>query len=161
MAKILALDLSLTTAGVCRHSDTGYDHETVKVPSIRVPGAKIGTTKAAPRLGAERLCWWHGWLIEELTREVKLVAVEALAFSAPRLAEIAKLYGIVELTCHVRNIRMVYVPIKTIKKHATGSGESDKQRMIDTARDRFGDGISDEHTADAAWLCDYARVKLL
>ena len=162
MNRILALDLSLTNAGVCRLSDEivgqpWYEVETVCVPPKRVPGARPGRSRNEQRTGAERLLWWKAWLVEEINpwRDGVTVAVEQLAFGAPRLAEIAKLYGVLEVTCAERDVGVVYVGIQAIKRHATGMHDCDKRRMIDTARARFGEHVLTEHEADAAWLCDY------
>lgn len=160
MKRILALDLTLTGAGVawCLRESAGQpetETETVTVPPLRVPGKRPGTEKNAPRVGAARLHWWRDWFVEWLCQDLDVVAVEGLAFNAPRMAGIAKLCGVLELLCFERDVPLTYVPPKTVKLHATGMGDCDKQRMIDTAVERFGEQVGDEHQADAVWLCDY------
>lgn len=164
MKRILALDLTLTGAGVawCIRESAGqpvFETETVSVPSLRVPSVRPGKLKNAPRVGAARLHWWRDWFVGWLCQDPDVVAVEDLAYHAPNACHVAKLYGVLELLCFERDVPLIYVNIKTIKLHATGMGDCDKQRMIDTAVERFGVQVRGEHEADAAWLCDYVYRK--
>lgn len=163
MTNILALDISLLRAGVARIRSAGTETilstETVVVPPCRVPGAREGTMRNEARVGAARLKWWHDFIVEAICDYdyydlTPTIAVEQLAYSE-RIAETAKLYGVIELACYIRYIPLVYVQIKTIKLHATGHGDCDKQRMVETAVAKWGDMISNEHEADAAWMADY------
>lgn len=58
--------------------------------------------------------------------------------------------------CEERNIPYCGVPVGTIKKHATGKGNADKDKMIAAAREKLGYVGSDDNEADALWLLDYA-----
>ena len=163
MTRILALDLSLTNAGVCRLLTwmggwPVFETETITVPPLRVPGARPGTRKNAPRTGADRLAWWRNWLSADLHRNDYCMAVmEAPAMhGSGRVFDIGELYGVVKILCYDRSLPLILVPPSSLKFYATGRGDSDKRRMIDTAVDTFGTQVWDEHQADAAWLCRMA-----
>ena len=163
MTRILALDLSLTRAGVCRLLETRagqpvFTVETVHVPKVRIPGAKPNTTKSAERVGTARLVWWRQWLADEQRGcDYGLIAMEAPALMAPgRKMDKAELYGVVKVACAELAVPLLVVSIQAIKLYATGHGNADKQRMLDTAQTQFGEQIRTEDEADAAWLCRLA-----
>ena len=160
MTRILALDLSLTRAGVCRLLETRagqpvFTTETARVAKLRVPGAKPGTTRNAERTGTARLVWWRQWLAEEVREhDFGLIAMEAPALMAPgRKFDKAEQYGVVKVALAELHVPLVVVGIQAIKMYATGRGDADKLRMLDTAQDMFGVQVADEDQADAAWLC--------
>ena len=158
--KLLAMDLSLTNAGVCRLRDVRagqpvWDIETVRVPLTRIAGARPGTTKAGAGLkGVERLVWWYLWLVEEIADGAELIVLEAPILHGTGMhSDIGELMGAIKLTAHQRDIPVKMVAVSQIKKWATGSGAADKQRMIDTATEAMGGELTlDEHQADAYWL---------
>lgn len=70
--------------------------------------------------------------------------------------------GQVEIVCLENNIPYEGVAVKTIKKHATGNGNADKIKMENAAIEYFKSiSIIDNNHADALWLLDYARTKLI
>ena len=158
--KLLAMDLSLTNAGVCRLQDVRagqpvWDLETVRVPETRIAGWRPGTTKAGPRLnGVERLSWWSSWLVEEIADGADFIVIEApILHGTGRHSDIGELMGVIKLCAHQRDAAVRLVAATQIKKWATGSGEADKRRMIDTAVEAMGGEMTlDEHQADAYWL---------
>lgn len=59
--------------------------------------------------------------------------------------------------CLENSIPYEGVPVQTIKKHATGSGNADKKLMVETAIKKFKrTNVIDDNHADALWLLDYA-----
>lgn len=155
MIKILALDLSLTNAGVCRLLDYPAGQPQFVVETVKTP--RVGTPKKQI-VGTARLLWWKQWLGQELTlSDYSLVVMEAPAINAPgHKYSKGELYGVIKVACKERGICLLTASIQSIKLFATGSGQADKQRMIDMAVDAFGPQIKDEHQADAAWLCKLA-----
>lgn len=163
--RILALDMSLNTCGVCRLVNVCAGHpvwevETITMPPLRVPGARAGTEKNAPRTGAARLAWWRGWLMAETRKPYPpLVIAEAPALrGSGMVADIGELSGVLKLAClDYTGHELKTVGIQQIKKFATGLGNADKQRMIDTAAESLGgESALDEHQADAYWLAEIA-----
>lgn len=52
-----------------------------------------------------------------------------------------------------------YTPIHSamLKKFATGKGNAPKERMLQLAREKWGDLIEDDNEADARWMLEWAR----
>lgn len=72
----------------------------------------------------------------------------------------AHIYGGFKATltvwCEHHQIPYVGVPVGTIKKHATGKGNSNKQAMIDSARSK-GHFPEDDNEADAIAILYFAK----
>ena len=70
--------------------------------------------------------------------------------------------GIVQLWCETRSIPYCGVPVGTLKKHATGKGNSDKDAMVLACAKRFviQPATLDHNRADALWLLDYALTEI-
>lgn len=164
--RILALDMSLNTCGVCRLAGVidgkpVWDVETITVPPLRVPGARSGTEKNAPRTGAARLAWWRGWLCAQIGDDPDpiLICAEAPALRGTgATSDIGELQGVLKLAVwDSAGAELALVGIQQIKKFATGLGNADKQRMIDMAQSALGgEAALDEHQADAFWLAQIA-----
>ncbi len=164
--RILALDMSLNTCGVCRLAGVVagkpvWDVETITVPPLRVPGARAGTERNAPRIGAARLAWWRGWLRAQIGDNFDpiLICAEAPALRGTgATSDIGEMQGVLKLACwDGAGAELALVGIQQIKKFATGLGNADKQRMIDTATEALGgEAALDEHQADAYWLAQIA-----
>lgn len=103
--------------------------------------------------------------LHELAREVErvvrlypprpdLVAVEGYALAAPgRLAliRLGEIGGVIRCRLHELCIAYVEIPPTSLKRHATGNGNADKDRMLARARELCPEGISNHDEADA-WL---------
>lgn len=64
--------------------------------------------------------------------------------------------------CEERGLAYQGVPVGTIKKHATGKGNADKDMMFNAACLKFkGINVIDHNHADALWILDYAKENLL
>lgn len=71
------------------------------------------------------------------------------------------LIGHVEAIAAERNIDVTSYHTATIKKHATGKGNSPKPMMVAAAREKWPDvQIVDDNHADALWLLDLVQTEL-
>ena len=61
-----------------------------------------------------------------------------------------------QATCIEAGVEYCGVPVGTIKAHATGKGNANKDAMIAAARAR-GWTPTDDNEADALWILDWAR----
>lgn len=99
-------------------------------------------------------------LNEIAAQGIDLLVFEAARNAAPMmqgaLVHQAKMQGVIELWAQERGIQYRGYSPTEIKKHATGKGNANKDRMIETARNKFGTVI-DDNAADALWLLDLAR----
>lgn len=71
----------------------------------------------------------------------------------------AHIYGglvaILQSFCIDNGIEYQGIPVGTIKKHATGKGNANKQMMIEACEAKLGVKPIDDNEADALWLLDY------
>lgn len=101
-----------------------------------------------------------------LETEIIIGGVEKVYYEAVRKhigTDAAQAYGgymaHVQSVCLENDIPYTGVPVQTIKKHATGKGNADKQQMVDAAIKKFPrTNVIDDNQADALWLLDYARL---
>ena len=72
--------------------------------------------------------------------------------------EAAHVYGglraVLMAWCEENNIPYTGIPVGTIKKHATGKGNANKDMMIEAAREEFGYDGNSHDEADALWILD-------
>lgn len=97
-------------------------------------------------------------LIEELTGGDVVMYFEEVR--AHKGAAAAHAYGgfMATLTayCEEHSIPYQGIPVGTIKKHATGKGNSNKQKMMAAAVQQWPDeDFVDDNEVDARWLLDY------
>lgn len=138
---ILALDLSLTATGYCRDGQCGR---------IVTPANKIdGWERIAHIMRAVR----------DLAAGVEVVILEGYSFSSQGRAifQIGELGGVVRFWLWGHRIPMIEVAPSTLKKFATGKGNSPKDAMIAAAIRRFGFAGCDNNEADAYLLWCLAR----
>jgi len=67
--------------------------------------------------------------------------------------------GVLMLWCEDNNIPYFSFDVGTIKKHATGKGNSKKDLMIKEAQ-KYSKTITDDNEADAFWILDLARSSM-
>jgi Holliday junction resolvasome RuvABC endonuclease subunit len=65
--------------------------------------------------------------------------------------------GVLQAFCCEKNIKLVGVPVKTVKKHWTNNGNAGKFLMIQEAK-RRGFEPADDNEADALAILDYAKT---
>lgn len=139
--RILALDLSLVRTGVCRPDGA---------TSCVTPGALRGVV----RLDA------IARNVQELCRQTaaELCVLEGYSFASQyKAAPMGELGGCVRFLLYRLGIPFVDVPPSTLKKYATGKGNSPKDAMIAAAIRRFGFPGCDNNEADAYLLWCLAR----
>jgi Holliday junction resolvasome RuvABC endonuclease subunit len=137
---ILALDLSLTCTGVCLNGE---------------PSRITSRQKGYDRLTELT----HD--IYRLTFGVDVVVIEDFSFGSKgsSLYQIAGLGYIVRLWLYEHDVTTVLISPATLKKFATGKGNSPKDAMIAAAVRRFhlGEGHDDNNEVDAYLLWCMAR----
>lgn len=138
---ILALDLSLTATGWCRDGETGV---------ISTPAHKTSGWERIARIART---------VRDLAAGVDLVVIEgySIGSNTGRVFDRAELGGIVRFWLWGHGLPYVDVPPQTLKKYATGKGNSPKDAMIAAAIRRFGFEGSDNNEADAYLLWCMAR----
>lgn len=103
-------------------------------------------------------------------RTFDTMPIQAVAYEEVRRhmgVDAAHIYGgvvaAVTAWCEERKLPYMGIPVKTIKKLATGTGNADKQAMIDAARKRWPELqiTMDDNEADARWIAEAAAKELL
>lgn len=92
--------------------------------------------------------------------------IEAIYFEEVRRhigTTAAHVYGgllaILTAWCEENKIPYEGIPVGTIKKHATGKGNSGKPLMISSAKEKWPHlDIVDDNTADSLWILDLAKT---
>jgi Holliday junction resolvasome RuvABC endonuclease subunit len=132
---ILALDLSLTATGWATSLNTYGVERTA------------GTFR-----GVERLLEYEHWVSKMLAHFTPdTVVIEGYAYARPNQAhQIGELGGVVRLA--LAEYPTVEIPPATLKKYATGKGNSPKPTMRMELYKRAGIDVSDDNAVDALWL---------
>jgi Holliday junction resolvasome RuvABC endonuclease subunit len=138
---ILALDLSLTSTGVCLNGE------------CRVIASK--------RRGYDRLAEIKQE-VARLSFGIDLVVAEDLPLGMRKgnaIVQMAGLHDVIGLWLYEHAITTVFINPSTLKKWATGVGSADKARMLDAAIRRFHlrEGITNDDMVDAYLLWGMAR----
>lgn len=137
---VLALDLALTTTGYAGPSGSG----TFSPPT------------EADR-GMARLAWIRDEVLF-LAEGTDLVVLEGYSFaSRGRQHATGELGGVVRLALWERAVPVVEVPPSSLKKYATGKGNSGKDQVLAAAIRRLGFKGHDHNEADALWLLAMTR----
>lgn len=72
------------------------------------------------------------------------------------------LQAILTEICEARDLPYLGIPVGTIKKHATGKGNANKEAMLSAARNRWPDlSIEDDNVADALFVSELAEMELV
>lgn len=94
---------------------------------------------------------------------VDVVVFEAARNAAPKmqgaLVVQATIQGVLIHWCEENGIEYRGYSPSEIKKHATGKGNANKDLMLATAREKFGEVVDDNH-ADALWILDLFKSSL-
>ena len=76
----------------------------------------------------------------------------------------AHIYGGIVATiqayCEQHATPYTATPVQRIKRQATGKGNAKKEQMLEAARARWGEGVTDDNHADALWLLDVALAEI-
>lgn len=131
--KIMGLDLSITSTGVCLPDGSAY------------------TIKCTAKQGDKRLN-----IIRDRVRAdaagVGLVMMEDLPRHAHGAGVTGMVQGAVRVVLNDLHIPYVLVTPATLKMFATGKGNADKSAMILAAFKRGGVEFADDNQCDAWWL---------
>lgn len=150
--KILAIDQSGSKTGVCRLfiepgqslEGVAFDIDTFDLSDVPGERAKLLAWDAFIR--GELACG-YGWVFIERPIVASGPAGGAGIF-------LHKIAAVIELACAKRDdVKFAQVAGARIKKWA---GSQKKQEVMLKARDRWAQLITDDNTADAAWLGDIA-----
>ena len=75
----------------------------------------------------------------------------------------AHIYGGIIATilqwCEENNIQYASVPVKVVKKLATGNGNAKKDAMIQACKNRLNYDPIDDNEADALWILEWAKIE--
>ena len=98
--------------------------------------------------------------LSEITTQVDMLVYEEVR--GHKGTDAAQVYGgivaIITEHCEHQNIPYQGVPVGTIKKFATGKGNSNKEVMLAAARGKWPEvGIVDDNQADALFLWAWAK----
>lgn len=117
----------------------------------------------SPYFGIERLVDIKEWIgdtldyIQELNAEILDVAIEGSVLQSPAALKLGELAAIVKLELYERDkIFPLQVAPMTLKKFASGKGNSKKQEMLMQMYKRWGVEFSDDNAADS-----YALARLV
>jgi hypothetical protein len=144
---LLALDLGTTTGWALRARDGLITSGTVSFKPGRYDG------------GGMRYLRFTNWLseIDRLSGPIEAIWFEEVRRHAG--TDASHVYGglMATLTAwgELRGVPYQGVPVGTIKRHATGKGNANKQAMIDAARAR-GFSPADDNEADAIAILHWA-----
>lgn len=148
---ILALDLG-TTTGFAILKNQDITHGFISFKPQRFEG------------GGMRYLRFNKWLDEILSL---IGTIDAVYFEEVRRhlgVDAAHAYGgfLAHLTafCEERSIPYLGVPVGTIKKHVTGKGNANKQKMIE-AVNKLGFSVIDDNEADAIALLLFAKTLMI
>lgn len=94
--------------------------------------------------------------------EIDLISYERPSGRNSRAIQVqSELIGVLITLCHENNIEYAsYIPSE-IKRHASGSGNCNKEKMVETAKKKWPlVDIIDDNMADALWLLDMTKQRL-
>ncbi|KKN70699.1 hypothetical protein LCGC14_0428540 [marine sediment metagenome] len=111
--------------------------------------------------GGMRFLRFQRWL-DEISQDpepsARITEVYFEEVRAHRGTDAAHVYGglmaMLTAWCEMHSVPYEGIPVGTIKRHATGRGNCDKQAMIDALKAK-GREVQDDNEADALWLLSY------
>lgn len=72
-----------------------------------------------------------------------------------------KYLGMTLATLEARHVEFCGFPVGTIKKHATGRGNANKEDMLNACMNKYGKVTNDDNEADAVAIADLMRTTVL
>lgn len=134
---IMAVDLSLTSTGVC------------------LPEGETLTLKPGFRVGMRRLDWLRAALMLKcLPSAEDVVILEGYSFASRGRAVVSlgELGGLIRWSLYDHGVPYVDIPPTVRAKYATGRGNAGKDDVLQQAVVRAGRVFGDNNQADAWWL---------
>lgn len=144
--KILALDIATKTGWATSTSSGIWDFKLKRGES---EGMKVVRFKSR---------------LEEMIKleEINLIVYERPAgLHASSVIAASKFIGVMEEVCERLSINYSGYSAKEIKLHATGKGNCNKEKMIESAKIKFSNTeIIDDNHADALWLLNMTEKEI-
>lgn len=151
---IVALDLSLTSTGICYPAS---EHE-LAVDIVKTPSGVVGW---------QRLDFISGvvhWAVESalVLDDHPVIVAEGYSFNSrnSQAHSTGELGGVVTVDLGRRGHEITRVPPKSIKKFATGKGNANKTAVVSALAARTGWTFTTDDQADALALWCFARAHL-
>lgn len=145
--KILALDVATKTGWACADGSGVFDFSIKRDESA---GMRLVRFKA--KLSE---------LKEALSPDI-VVFERTSGFHKNAIIVQSELHGVLKLFCETENLNYRAYSASEIKKHATGKGNANKQKMIDAAVSKWPEiKVIDDNHADALWIYDLASNDLM
>jgi Holliday junction resolvasome RuvABC endonuclease subunit len=132
LLRIMGLDLSLNATGVC------------------LPDGRVMTIKCKAAWGDNRLCVIRD-TVRRFLPKTDLVVIEDKVHTSYAAATLGMVQGVVRTELMDQGVPYAMVPVKTIKKYATGNGNADKADMLAAAKRRAGLIFKDDNQCDSWW----------
>ena len=145
---ILALDLG-TNTGWARGGDEPRIESGVQLFDVR-RGESPGMRYLRFNVWLQEIGAWPQLIVYEQTHNRGGAATEVAAGFATRVQEF----------CAARGIEHAAVHSGTLKKFATGHGNAKKPEMVQAAQ-KLKPGVTDDNEADALWLLEFGRQRLV
>ena len=144
--KILALDIATKTGWATATSSGTWD---LKPNRGESEGMRVVRFKAKVR---ELL------KLEEIT---VVVYERPAGIHKSSIMVASEMIGVLKDLCEEQKVHYASYSAKEIKKHATGNGNSNKEKMIAAAVLKFPNTtILDDNHADALWLYDLFKIEI-
>lgn len=143
--KVLGIDPSLTSTGVCRLNRDQYE-----VSCIKIKGSD----------GVARLWALKQRVLQQLQDfRPDLVVIEGYSFGSKGrgVFQLAEWGGVLRLALYESGFRTLEVPPTSLKKYVTGKGNSPKEQMILGAYKKFGVEFASNDECDAYCLARLGR----
>jgi len=132
--RIVGLDLSMTATGIAWCDGTTYTVATKATGDSRLLSICSEVARAVDG------------------RDIDLVVIEDLPTHAKSAGITGMVHGAVRASLLRRKLPYVLVTPASLKKYATGKGNSGKPEMAVAAYKRFGRELADDNQVDALWL---------
>lgn len=149
MSKVLGVDLSLTATGcICLENGKIINRQLIKTkPTDKKPLSEL-----------IRLTYIRDTIV---TTDVKMVAIEGIAYGIQRTTSLSQLSGLnylVRELFYLQDIPFVIVAPTTLKKFITGKGNCAKDLMLLEIYKRYGVSFKNDNEADAYGLSRIAEA---
>ena len=144
---IIGIDQSLTATGYCIHNDLVYTCGTIYPKKLK---------------GIERLLYIEEQLLRLInTHYIDNAFMEGYAYAMPSQShQIGELGGIIKRTLYLSGVSYIPIAPSSVKKFATGKGNTKKEHMMMHILKRWGVECTNSHEADAYALTRIGLVLL-
>lgn len=146
MPVVLALDLATVTGFALRGRDGKTNSGRVRLPAYEEGREGVRMLK---------LFEWLDKKKAEATGRIDHVSWENAFHQKGSAGELFDNFvGVIRMWCEKNGASYSWVSVRTLKKHATGTGNADKDQMVGAAR-RLGFKVIDHNEADAIHVLRY------